>query len=255
MYNYTIEHDEDMLYCELPTKRWKIRRIKTARDKKLRLLNKESRRLGEIIRNLGYEPLEQPIRSGYMRLFVLDEKTRYSQQADFYQTILDKINTVRYSPNKNFDKLSKKKRRGRRKVKPQLLQEPSNYTVHSVMKMTEDQLRMFYCVEYYDHQFRENRIRYIFSEPWRYVLSIRPYYITEKKRKDSLLEQMEAEIDDYLDQYRNRARLTKMSGRRNGWRKWLGEKERYQFNSIHNQPLHKILNEYKEEKEFQELWK
>lgn len=105
MGNYT---DEQKLVFEnnLPSERWKIRRIRTAHDKKLLRTEKEYNRVCRLIWNLGYEDLNPPIQRGYKRLFVLTEETRYSKRADFYQGIVDKINTVWYSPCKVFKERS-----------------------------------------------------------------------------------------------------------------------------------------------------
>lgn len=250
----TIANDlEEVMYWHLPDKRWKIRRIKSGRDKFLRRLDKESDKLSNEIRNLGFEPLEKPIQAGYKRLFVLTEDTKHVENINFYQGILTKINTVRYSSTKIFEKerTSKRWRRRKRKSKKQTLLEPNHHTFHKCMKFTEDEQRMFYEINYYCHQCKKEHLKYVFSEPWRFSLSIRPNWITEVKRKDTEKEQKLAEIDDYIDQYKNRGRLTKMRG---GWgsnRYWPLQREKYKYNPLKHKQNHQLMEEYNDEKE---LW-
>ena len=140
MDNFAIEQDWTM-HCNIPSRRWRIRRIRTAHDKKLRQLEKDSYRLWNEIRNLGYEPLDPPVRCGYKRLFMLTEDSKHTPSPPFYQGILDKINDIRYSPTKEFEgkQTSKKWRRRKRKRKGQKLMEPDSYRFHKVLKFTEDQ--------------------------------------------------------------------------------------------------------------------
>lgn len=63
-------------------------------------------------RNLPLVPLEKPYQKGYVRFFVLREDVRQGKQADFFATLLEKINTYQYADTRKFQK--KKKRRGKR---------------------------------------------------------------------------------------------------------------------------------------------
>lgn len=211
MDNFAFEQDWTM-HCNIPSRRWKVRRIRTALNKKLRKLEKEWRRLWNEKRNLGYEPLEPPVRCGYKRLFMLTEDCKHTPSSEFYQGILDKINDIRYSPTKEFEGKRSSKRWRRRKRKEQKLLEPDNYHFHKILKFTEDEKRMFYEIAYYDKQLRKNSIKYVFSEPWRFSLRIRPHWITEIQRKDPLLEQQMEEINKIIDRYKNQGRLVKMRG-------------------------------------------
>lgn len=245
------------VHCNIPSRRWKVRRIRTAHDKKLRQLEKESYKLWHAIRDLGYEPLDPPIRCGYKRLFMLTEEIRHSPSAQFYQEILDKINDIRYNPTKEFEgkRTSKHWRRRKRKRKEQKLLEPESYCFHNRMKLTEDEKRMFYEIKYFHPKFKCYHTKYVFSEPWRFTLRIRPHWITEIKLKDPMLEQEMGEIDEIIDRYKNKGRLIKMRGG-NGyyWKKTNNQDEDrkiYAYCSLQNRPLHLIMEEYKEEKQ---LW-
>ena len=48
-------------------------------------------------RNLPLVPLEKPYQKGYVRFFVLREDVRQGKQADFFATLLEKINTFQYA--------------------------------------------------------------------------------------------------------------------------------------------------------------
>lgn len=255
MDNFANEQGWTMYADDLPSRRWRIRRMRTAQDKKLRALNKESRRLWTEIRNLGYEPIDPPIRCGYKRLFVLTEDSKHTPSPDFYQGILDKINDIRYSPTKEFEskRTSRKWRRRKRKRKEHKLMEPDSYRFHKTLKFTEDEKRMFYEIKYYDKQLKNERIKYVFSEPWRFTLRIRPHWITEIQRKNPILEQQEQEIDKILDRYKNKGRLIKMRGGDSYSWKRVNEKidtrKRYAYHSLKNKPLHLVMEEYNEEKQ------
>lgn len=243
-----------IVHGNISSRRWKIRRIRTARDKQLRQLNKEWYRLWNEICNLSYETLDTPVRCGYKRLFMLTEDSKHTPSPEFYQRILDKINDIRYSPTKEFEskRTSKNWRRRKRKRKEQKLMEPDGYYFHKILKFTEDEKRMFYEITYYDRQLKKNVIKYVFSEPWRFILRIRPHWITKIQRKDSLLEQQLDEINKITDRYKNKGRLTKMRGGNSySWKKVSEQKENrdfYAYNSLQNKPLHLIMEEYNEEK-------
>lgn len=252
MDNFAIEQDWTM-HCNIPSRRWKIRRIRTAHDKKLRKLQKDSYKLWNEIRNLGYEPLDPPIRCGYKRLFMLTEDCKHTPSPEFYQGILDKINDIRYSPNKEFEgkRTSKNWRRRKRRRKEQKLMEPDSYRFHKILKFTEDEKRMFYEIGYYNRQLKRDTIKYVFSEPWRFTLRIRPHWLTEIQRKDSLLEQQLEEIHKIINQDKNQRRLTKMRrGYSYSWKRVNEQKEDrklYAYNSLQNKPLHLIMEEYNKE--------
>lgn len=236
----------------LPGRRWKIRRIRTAYDKRLRQMDKKCTLIWNQIRDLGYEELKPPVQRGYKRLFVLTEETKYSKYADFYQGILDKINTIRYSPHKTFKE--KKRRISKwkyRKNNEQVLQTPDNWIFHNMDKFTEEEKRFFYRVEYYHLPSKSFQVKYVFIEPWRFRLRIMPNMITQIQIKDFELEQYHSDLSDFLDKIENRKRLVKMRGGYTySWKKVINEKEdrkKYKYNSLKDIPLHRIKEQYEEE--------
>mgnify|MGYP000595125188 CR=1 FL=1 len=96
-------------------------------------------------------------------------------------------------------------------------------------------------------------VKYVFCEPWRFVLRVRPNMITKVKRKDLVLEQYQDELKSQRD--RNWGRLVKIwGGNTNSWntcQKQYIPKEKYKYNPVKNKNLWEIMEEYKEEKE---LW-
>jgi len=254
-----IAYEEALIASDnLPSRRWKIRSIRTARDKMLRALDKEHTRIWRQIHNLGYEELNPPVQKGYKRLFVLTEATQYNNRAEFYQGILDKINTIRYSPDKIFKQKKRKIGKWRYQYrKEQKLQEPESWDFLRGNKFTEKEMRYFYPVEYYFYPGKCWRTKYLFIESWRFELRTRKNWITKVKRKDPSLEQYRDELGDFLDRKENYRRLVKMRGG-NGyaWKKVHNEKEnrkKYAYNSLKNKPLYRIVEEYNKENNYK--WK
>jgi hypothetical protein len=251
---YLANEQELVVQNNLPSRRWKIGRIRTAYDEKLRRLEKERNRVWNQMRNLGYEELNPPIQRGYKRLFVLTEETKYSKHADFYQGILDKINTIKYSPHKIFKQ--KKRKIGKWKYAPrneQELQSPDDWIFHNKKNFTEEEKCFFYPVEYYHAPSKSFHKKYVFIEQWRFRLRVMPHLITRIQIKDSELEQHYEGLKDYLSIDKNARRLTKMRGGGTySWKKVHNEKEdrkRYSYNSLKNKPLHEIAEKYNKEKQ------
>ncbi len=71
-------------------------------ERKLIQLFFEQRNLSEQISNLGYEKLDPPVQRGWKRFFVLRKDIARSDDALFFQKLLDKINTIEYSSRKDF---------------------------------------------------------------------------------------------------------------------------------------------------------
>ena len=92
----------DLLSYKLKTARQKKRLQKEDFDKRLIQIHKQEETLWNNRRKLPMVPLEQPYQKGWKRFFVLREDVRRCNKAAFYQQLLDKINTVQYSNDKNF---------------------------------------------------------------------------------------------------------------------------------------------------------
>ncbi|MBC8032998.1 MAG: hypothetical protein H7Y03_02550 [Chitinophagaceae bacterium] len=111
----------------LRTARQKKRLVKKDFDKQLIKLSRKQGELWKQRRNLPMIPLEHPYQKGWKRLFVLREDIQNLPNADFYQALLDKINTVKYHHDKSFKIKKRRKRRYGQKNIGQTLTEISDY--------------------------------------------------------------------------------------------------------------------------------
>ena len=96
----------DILCYRIRTARQKKRMQYEDFDKQLIALSKE-----EIIlhnHNPGWEPLTPPVQRGWKRFFVLRDDVARSDDAQFFQNILAKINTEKWSYRKDFKKKKRK---------------------------------------------------------------------------------------------------------------------------------------------------
>ena len=198
-----------MLCDYMPTARQKKQKIRKGADKYLLSIDRKYDMVLKQIIDLGYEDLVVPYQKGWKRSFVLHDNVRENKQAAFFEGILEKINTVQYSMRKDF----KMKRRGRGRWgyidQPQELETLYSYDFKQ-MKFTEEEIPWFHPEEYW-----YNRLwytRYVFSEPWRFVLKTEPNMITKRKRLNEELERQLHELSTIVDFYPARARLCKIQG-------------------------------------------
>jgi len=161
-------------------------------EKYLRECIKRQKVLFKQRRELPLVPLEKPYQKGYVRFFVLREDVRQGKQADFFATLLEKINTYQYADTRKFQK--KKKRRGKR--------QKDRFEIH-----------------------------YEFTEAWRFELRVKPNMITHYRPVDIAIEREIAELDKIIDNHKNWGTIThKIYGRRNSWnqfQKRYTPKEKY----------------------------
>lgn len=249
--------DEQQLIDEynLPSRRWKIRRIRTGYDKKLRRLDKELDKIDRQIRNLGYEDLVPPIQRGYVRMFVLTKETEEESRADFYREILKQINTVQYSSTKDFKERKRRIAKWKyQKFGDMRIRNLTESWFEYTKELTDEQKSYFYPAIFYRKTKKREEFEkmYVFTEPWRFEVKVKPYMITQKQIKDHALEQKSAELSDLLSTDRNVRRLAKMRGQFDGWRRYQQEyvpkpKYKHMLNSLKNKQLHLIEDQYREE--------
>ncbi|TFF40675.1 hypothetical protein [Mucilaginibacter psychrotolerans] len=192
--------------------RQKRRLVKTDRDKQLIQLYKRRWALWLQRAQLPPVALAEPYQSGWMRFFVLRDDIKRGPKAEFYETLLAKINTVECHHDKSFKR--KKRRKGRYiyKAKEQKLRELDLYDwYHSKPILTERERVCFIRVESYNVKARSLQVRYVFTEPWRYVLKIAPYIITHKKALDVDIEAELAYIADRIDSNYLEPRLNRLT--------------------------------------------
>lgn len=235
----------EILCYRLRTARHKKRMQYEDFDKQLIALGKEERMLYKKKYTAEWELLKPPFQRGWKRFFVLREDVARGKQAQFFENILVKINTREYSYRKDF---KRKKRKFGKKIyvlRGQDLNRPDEAEFKK-LNFTDAEKQFFYAEFQYDRWQKRFVIRYVFSEPWRFVLRVRPNMIYKQRRIDGGVEARLTEIRNYLygNGYINR--MNKVWYRHNfgDWRPQLKQKEKYIFS---NKPLAEILDCSREE--------
>jgi hypothetical protein len=230
----------------LKSARRKKRLVKEAFDKKLISLSKQLWELRSQIRDLPRVPLDKPYQKGWVRHFVLRDDIMRSDQAEFYLGILDKINTYCRHYDRSF------KRRKIRKgtyhyfdAKYQKLRELDSDEFHdSTLNLTDAEKRCFYLKEVWDVVKRRWKNTYVFAEPWRFVLVIRPNMIYTAKQIDEILEQQLSAINKYIDWNDHWPRIRKLKDLTNNRWDW----DFYEFpkyiNEFKNKPKYSSKEAY-----------
>ena len=246
MSNFATEQNWTMS-CNLHSKRWKTRRKQAASDKRIIGLYRELRSLWQTIHNMEFEELEVPIQRGYKRHFELSESIKLGKDADFFQGILNKINSVQYSKDKQFKKARSRrigKYKYRKKGNPMLL----DLTEREFKALSEREKLYFYPIETYYPNTKLWVTRYRFAEPWLFEIRIRPNMLTKEKKRNWEAECRRNEVEYYLEKKKN---FTKTEKTRRAY-DWLLDNEWYYrpllANPLRNKPLHKVVEEYNEEK-------
>ena len=193
-------------------------------EKFLRTCIKRQKALFKQRRELPLVPLEKPYQKGYVRFFVLREDVRQGKQADFFETLLEKINTYQYADTRKFQK--KKKRRGKRVyiARKQELYTFSQWEWERALergKFTQKERAYFAKIECFNRQKDRFEIHYEFTEAWRFELRVKPNMITHYRPVDVAIERELAELDKIIDDYKNWGIIhSKIYGRSYSWRQY-----------------------------------
>ena len=175
-------------------------------------------------RNLPLVPLEKPYQKGYVRFFVLREDVRQGKQADFFATLLEKINTFQYADTRRFQK--KKKRRGKRVyiARKQELRSFSQRELERALDSGEFSVKeylYFARVECFNRQKDCFESYYEFTEPWRFELRVKPNMITHYRPVDVAIERELAEFDKIINDHKNWGIIhSKIYGGSYSWRRY-----------------------------------
>jgi hypothetical protein len=234
------QYGSEILSYRLRTVRQKKRMQYEDFDKKLLKLDKEETRLFKQKRIFIWEPLKPPVQRGWNRFFVLREDVATGKHAAFFENILSKINTCDWSHRKDF--MVKYRRFGRKKyrVKKQSLLRPEGWRFNR-MGFTDEEKLLF--DEVWEINSRKELVkRYVFREPWRFVLRVRPNIIDKICRRDAMVDSRYQEIRNYLGRNYYRGHVNKLlyGTDRNSWGK--GERAR-EKSLLKNKPLPRILDE------------
>lgn len=232
MGNYDLSLME--AYDRFKTLRRRKRLLKKDKDKQLIQLSIRRQELFQKYWKLPLVPLKEPYQKGWVRSFVLREDIVASKDAEFFQNLLDKIDTEEYSHTKRFT--VKKRRRGKKVwvPKPQFLKEISEYDWNCPkIGLTEKEKSFFYKKETVIRNWIS--ISYCFEQPWRFVLKVKPNMITHTKMLDTDLEKEIKELENYITNNYIQPRMTKLTyGRKYAWKSYRKEKEKYRFNAYYN---------------------
>ena len=162
-----------------------------------------------------------------------------------YERILECINEVQYSHRRDFKK--KKRRQGRKihVVRDQHLKRPLAWE-WAKCAFTPQEAAHFELVEEPPTRPRGTSTwRYVFREPWRYVLRVRPNVITKIRQHDEDLEAELEAIRSYLERNNLWNRLYYLldgSSNKSRWRTYQHKDVCYPGrHPFRNVPLHKLL--------------
>jgi len=161
--------------------------------------------------------------------------------------LLKKINTVEYNPDKTFKRKKRRQRRYGYEVKQQSLKEfDAYYWDRNRMALTEAEQACFTRVEVYNVKTRNVSLKYVFTEPWRYVLKIAPHMVTHIKPLDLDIERELSYINDYIDNRMLTPRIDLLTrGRGYRYKNWFDERAKY-INKLKNVPRYSQLADYLE---------
>ncbi len=227
--------DTLLLSYRLKSARRKKRLVKSDRDKQLLKLDRERY---VISRSPNYKmtvPLAEPYQRGWKRLFVLKPEVARSNEAAFYQEILDKINMVQYHYHESFKNLRRKNRKYSYDL-PKLAGINRRDWNNNKHQLSEEQRACFETVDFWNAQQYAMDYHYEFSEPELFVIAVLPHIIDTVIIGDALLEQRIAWIDDYIEHYTLYNRLSTLNNdNRYRRRKDITEKLKYK-NPLKNKP-------------------
>ena len=223
--------------CRIKSARRKRRLVKTDRDKQLIKLYKRRNELWEQRTLLPMVPLEHPYQRGWKRFFVLRDDMRHSPRKDFNEALLPKINTVEYHRDRSFKRKKRRKQRYVYRVKAQMLHELSQHSWdNNRVKLTVEERACFIRIETFDVKTYRIDVRYVFAEPWRYVLKVVPNMVTHAKLMDADIEKELSYIDDHIDNHNLAPRIDLLTrGRGYHWNGWYYERAKY-INKLKNTP-------------------
>ena len=240
------QYGEEILCYRLRTARQKKRMQYEDFDKYLIQLDKKERALKKQKRNLGWEPLIPPVQKGWKRFYVLREDVAASKYADFYQAILDKINTYSWSHRRDF--VIRRRQFGKKvyEVRRQKLKEPAPHDFFK-MDFNDRERQLFDEVDRIDLLWKRHEWKYVFREPWRFRLKVAPNIITKMKIKDGILESEIRRLENFMDQNDLRKRQERITRGYFKYRYWKDPEKYNEIDPFLNKPILRILDELKAE--------
>lgn len=228
-----FEEFPDLNIDKLRSRRTKNRLIKEDKEKFILKQHQLWDKLYEIKRNIALVPLEKPYQKGFVRYFVLREDIARSKYAEFFQGILDKINTFDYSDNRKFTKRKKRRRKKIEVPREQSLQKfrEEHFPKFGKREFSAKEQAYFIKVKHFNSKKEKWEYFWEFREKWMFELRVKPNMITHYKPVDCELESQIHTVGDFLDRYKNRGiYIKKFRGHKNSWSRFEKEfnlKEKY----------------------------
>lgn len=185
-------------------------------------------------------PLEQPYQQGWKRFFVLREDVARSRMAGFYQSLLQKINTVAYSHNRDFKKKKRKHGKRIRVAREHKLREITEWEWRCNKLKLDEKEKMHFHPVVQVHK-KGVFIVYVFNDPWRYRLKIAPHMITHVKKLDEKLMADRQVLDNAIVRRNVRHAINRLVyGKTYRWRQPAPEDKK--MKRVFKQPLEKIMD-------------
>ncbi|WP_312390361.1 hypothetical protein [Chryseobacterium sp.] len=211
---------DNLLSFRVRSLRSRKRTIRKDVEKQIIQKYKRSKELWKIRRNIPLVPLDQPYQRGFVRFFVVRDDVKRSKDGDFFQGILNKINTKMYSETRKF---LKKKRKFGRRIYVEREQKLARLSTHQwndpKLGLTTRERQYFLKREDYCPFRKRYNIYYEFIEPWRFVLRVKPNMITHYKPLNSDLEKEIDELDSFLGRHKIVGIIhKKIYGKPNPWK-------------------------------------
>lgn len=238
-----------LLSSRFKDSRRKKRVVKSDFNKQLIQIRKREQIIWDAIRDLPLVPLEKPYQQGWVRFFVVRDDVMRSKDGEFFRELLEKINTYMYSNTKSFVSRRKQKRSQIQHLREQFLYAiPLSQWNSNELKLSDKEKSHFTLTEKWSNCFKRYVISYKFNEPWRYVLRIRPYWVTHQKALNTELESESARLENYIINNDLRHKMTKIKHGSANY-KYKEEIIRIKYaNSIKNKNVNALYQMYLDEK-------
>lgn len=230
---------DEILSYRIQSERTKKRKRKTDFDKRLLKKSREHNALYEQKRNLGWEPVHPPYQQGWKRYFILRADVRTGKKSDFFQNILDKVNTIQYSWKKEF---TVKRRKYGKKIfvpKPQHLQTFRDWELRK-LHLSPDELQ-FFRADWITDKYGKEYLLYVFTEPWRFQLTIQPNMIDKRRKLDTALEAEIDSIDRYMTTRHLYPYLVRLEKGRFNYKEWKPKPKAQYIRFIQKHSTHEWL--------------
>ncbi|GEN75762.1 hypothetical protein [Chryseobacterium hagamense] len=186
-------------------------------------------------RNTPLVPLEKPYQKGFIRFFVVRDDVKRSKDGRFFEELLKKINTEMRSPTRKF--LKKKRKRGKKIYVPREQRVANVYPREwnsPKSGLTKREKQYFAMKDNYCPVKKSYKVYYEFTEPWRFILRVRPDIITHYKPLQSDLEKEIDGTDSFLKRHKVQGIIHKnIYGRPDPWKNRYKRDRRKSLKAFH----------------------